>query len=196
MNNLITAEIPRLLPVPEPPYSERELIANVLYDQYINILNDIIECNVISTEQTLAKLDSLLVITDPNLKAAALATLGGVHTFTGNYGKAFAAFYRALRLVRTSEMQAVVFSELSNLLRKLGYREEALTVLDEALVRTHNDNLMWRLKAQQALCLKYSDPELAIRLLTEVMDYYADHGNWTRVARGETAFRSHLRSHT
>lgn len=182
-NTTFPVEVRSLFPKLDPAISGRELTRNVLVQNYLEILNDIYDTNIISPDQSLEKVEALTAITDPELRGAALACLGGVYTFAGNYIKASSAFDQALALVKKPDLLAVVYSEASMLIRKLGFQEEALAVLDQALRLTKDDKLTWRLKTQKGLCYKYAESDLAIKLLSECMDHYKKEKNHKRMAR-------------
>lgn len=179
----VSIEATSLIPLPESPHSEADLVKNILIDHYTDILNDIYDTNVISTDKSLEKLDHITSISDPDLKGAALATVAGVHTFTGDYNRSFSAFHRALALVKTPELQAIVYSELSALLRKLGYEREAVAILDQAEELTQNKKLTWKLRTQKALCYEDSNPELSLEMLSNCLKHYQLEKNHVRIAR-------------
>jgi len=183
MTNLLSHEVNQFILLPGSLVSESEITSDVLIDYYMEVLNDIYDCNVISPDKSLEKLELIKTIFDPDLKAAAMASLGGVHTFVGNYVKAFSSFQRAISICKNPEIKAFVYSEMSMLLRKLGYKKEALSILKVALNTTRNELLMWRIKTQIGLCHKYTDSNISIEILNESLRYYESTGNVVRIAR-------------
>lgn len=183
MTTTLPMEVKSLIPLSGPLVPEEVLTKNLLLEHYLDMLNDIGECNVVSAHESLNKLETISGLTNPDLKGAALACLGGVHTFTGNYVKAHSAFFRAIDLVESPSPRSFAYSEISNLLRKLGYQQKALDILENAIKLASNDNLLWRLRTQKGLCYKDTDPDLAEELLQSSVDYYGAKRNQKRLAR-------------
>lgn len=102
---------------------------------------------------------------------------------TGNYVKAFSCFHRALSLVTLPEYRAIVCSQLSNLLRKLGYQNQAVAILDQAMRLTKDDDLLWKIRTQKALCYNQTDHKLAVQLLSEPLRHYDSQRNHVKVGR-------------
>ena len=184
MIKTLSVDVKTLIPFPNEEISTAKLISNKeLINHFSAIITDIYDLNVISTELALDRLNALEQVADPNIKGVVLAGLGGIHTFVGNYINAFAAFHKSIDLVTNEEGLAVVYSELSSLLRKLDYRNEAITIIREALKYSQNEALNWRLNTQLGLCYKFSNSRKSIQILNKSLDYFYSVKNHVRAAR-------------
>lgn len=180
----VIVDVTALIPFPNSEISEPDLVKNKgLINHFSSILADIFDLNVISTDLALDRLLSLEQSSDPNINSMVLAGLGGIHTFVGNYINAFSAFRKSLDLVDNNEVLAIVYSELSTLLRKLEYKSEAIALIRGALGKTTNETLIWKLRTQLGLCYKYSEPEIARGYLFKSYKYYDSVNYYPRKAR-------------
>ena len=180
----VTVDVTSLIPFPNRVIPETDLVKNKgLINHFSSILADIFDLNVISTDLALDRLLSLEQTSDPNINSMVLAGLGGIHTFVGNYINAFSAFKKSLDLVDNNEVLAVVYSELSTLLRKLEYKNEAIALIHGALGKTRNETLIWKLRTQLGLCYKYSEPKIAKEYLLRSYKYYDSVNYYPRKAR-------------
>lgn len=184
MIKTVSVDINTLVPFPKREVPTADLIRNrELIGHFSGILSDIYDLRVVSTSIALNQLNSLESVEDSNLKGIVLAGIGGIHTFVGNYISAFSAFQKSITLVTDKQALAVVYSELSTLLRKLGYRSEANAILKEAIAMADNESLRWKLNTQYGLIYKYSDKQKAAGILLESLAYYNRTGNPIREAR-------------
>lgn len=179
----ISPEIGDLIPYPESQISNNRLADNINAEKFTDILLGIGDLKIISGEVALEELGTIETIDDRELKGMAMAGIGGVQTYIGNYFKACCAFHRAFELVTNPEPIAFVYSEMSNLLRKLGYKNKAVMIIDEAIENCENERLVWQLRWQKAFCYKYTAPELALETLQEVADYYDTNNDLLQFAR-------------
>lgn len=178
---LVPRDIRNLFPVDKEAPSPEELIARVQTDDYLEKTEEVYHLNLVSPEGSLDDLQRIFDISSPEQRGIAWACLGGVHAFNGNYRKAFTAFNLALDHDLSNDPKAYVFSLLSNLLRKLGYVRESLSILDAASRMTSNEGLKMRISVQKALCLKYSSPESSLSILEECRKYYQSTRNYSRL---------------
>ncbi len=184
MDNTVSIDVKTLIPFPGVDVPTAELIQNQeLIKHFSTIITDIYDLNVISTELAIDQLNSLDQLDDPNIKGVVLAGLGGIHTFVGNYISAFAAFRKSIDLVTDPDGRAIIYSELSGLLRKLGYRNEAISILREALHMTRMEALNWQLNTQIGMCYKFLDDRKSIEILNKSLDHYYKTNNLVRAAR-------------
>lgn len=179
----IPVKIRDLIPYPESQISDNRLADNINAEKFTDILLGIGDLRIISSDVALEELGTIEAIDDLELKGMAMAGIGAMQTYIGNYFKAFGAFHRAFELVTNPEALAFVFSEISNLLRQLGYKTKAVTIIDEAIDNCKNQRLIWQLKWQKAFCYKYTDPELALEMLQGVADYYDANNDLLQFAR-------------
>ncbi|MFH1852387.1 MAG: tetratricopeptide repeat protein [Candidatus Neomarinimicrobiota bacterium] len=183
MNKTVSIDVKSLVPFPKIEISLNDLTKNLIVQNYVEVMTEISDLNIISSKIALNKLIQLENVEDQELKGIVLAGIGGIHTFVGNYLKAFAAFKTSFDLVSGDESIALLYSELSNLLRKLGYKNEAIAILNEALRLTKNNGLYWKLTTQLALSYKFSNPDLAIEIINRCLSYYKEKYNYIRIAR-------------
>ncbi len=183
MDKKISVDVTSLIPFPNIELSHDDLTKNIIINQYVDKLTDIYDLNVISRELALEKLESIREVDDPEIRGIALAGIGGIHTYVGNYVKAFAAFRHSLSLVSSNEAIAILYSELSSLMRKLGYVTEAIALLNNAIDNTHNKHLYWKLFTQRAICNRLLNPVSALEEFHESIKFYSDEKNLLRIGR-------------
>lgn len=180
-------DITWLIPRPEFPSTESSLVQNVDKFQFMDLLIELTEANLLKDKSLLGNLTDLTVLTDPLTKGLVLAGIGDLHSYFGNYVKSFSAFHRAMQAIRgqsNSEALAFVYSSMNNLLRKLGHREATVVLAEEVLKLTKNEFLYWRARVQQALAGKYNaEWQNTIRDLNQAMRYYQRIHNAFRQAR-------------
>ncbi|GEM_PF-3192379 len=170
--NYIPHDIRTLFPVIKEEPTNKELIEKIQINQYLEKTEDIYRLNLVNKKGILDDITLVTQLDDPPLKAIAWACLSGIHTFNGNYKEAITAINKALDQPVKGDVKAYVFTELSNLLRKLGYLGEAITVLEYTLIIARDDNLIWRTKTYQGLSCKYENPDMSLNILSSSADYY------------------------
>jgi len=182
IDNKISRDIRNLFPEIKEPVNPEQLTTNIIIDQYLEKTEEIIQLNLISSGEPLKDLSQILKIDDFNLQGIAWACIGGIHTFNGNYKNAFTSFNMALDLNVNNNVKSYVYAELSNLLRKLGYAKESISILKATLALCVNEKLNWRINTLLGLCYKFSDPELSLDILTKSSEYYKNHNEHFRYA--------------
>lgn len=180
-SEIVVDDVRNLIPWKKVSISPQELIEGFHIDQYLDKTEDVYRLNLLSEKHAIDDLMSAVELDDSNLRSITWACLGGIHTFNGNYGKAFGAFHISLDQSVVDSVKAYIFTELSNLLRKLGYLREAISLLEMALTMTRNRRLRWRIKTYIGLSLNYTDPERAISLLTDSANHYRETGESHRL---------------
>ncbi|MCH7731274.1 MAG: hypothetical protein IIB44_01985 [Candidatus Marinimicrobia bacterium] len=183
MVNLIPHDIRNLFPAMEVLPSPEELIDRIQINQYLEKTEIVYRLNLISEKSAIDDVSHILKLEDPNLLGIAWACLGGIYTFNGNYRKAFAAFNIALDQDVTDDVMSYTYMEISNLLRKLGYTKESISVLESALTMTKNDLLIWRIKTCIGLCFKFDDPTHSLALLNKSAEHYKKTHDEVRLGR-------------
>lgn len=173
---IIEGDIRNFIPWKKVSVSPEELIERIHVDQYLEKTEDVYRLNLISKAHAIDDLTYVLKLEDPNLRGIAWACLGGIHTFNGNYTKAFAAFHISLDQPTMDDVRSYVFTELSNLLRKLGYLREAISLLEAALTMAKNRKLKWRIKTYIGLSIGHTDREHSLKLLAESAHQYRKSG--------------------
>jgi len=171
-DNIIARDIRNLFPDIKDPITPEQLTTNILVDQYLEKTDEITQMNLIVSGEPLKDLKHILKIDDFNLQGIAWACIGGLHTFNGTYKKAFDSFNIALDLNVNINVKSYIYAELSNLLRKLGYVKESISILKSTMSICSNDKLNWRLKNLLGLCFKSIKPDLAFDILTECAEYF------------------------
>ncbi|MFQ6608690.1 MAG: tetratricopeptide repeat protein [Fidelibacterota bacterium] len=161
------------------------ITSNVHISFFAKIFAEINDLNIKSTKITLKEFHTLEDIDDLDLRGMVMAGIGGTQTFIGNYKKALAAFCRAEELIRKPEAAAYLQLELSNLYRKLGYKKEAIQMIDKAIKVINIESLQWKLKWQKAFSYKFIDEELSLRLFAEVLQHYRRENNRLEAARAQ-----------
>lgn len=176
-------DVSGLIPYGKTPAEVGVLSKNVDAQRFTVILMEIDELKIKSVSLALSELHKIEEISDPELKGMLLAGIGEIQSFYGNYTKAFAAFHKALSLVKSDEATAYVYSAMSDMLRILGYNETTVDILNQAIRYTSNKELHWRLKWKTVLGYKYTEPEKAIDKLSKIIDYYQSVENTLRATR-------------
>jgi len=182
LDSVVDRDIRNFIPWKMVTIPPDKIIERFYIDQYLEKTEDVYHLNLISKENAIDDLKYIIKLEDPNLKGIAWACLGGLHTFNGNYAKAFAAFQIALDQHVVEDVKSYIFTELSNLLRKLGYLKEAIALLDASLGKTKNKKLKWRIKTYRGLSFNYTEPEYALTLLTDSADHYREKGESFRLS--------------
>ena len=170
--NLIQWDIRNIFPIINETHSPEKIIEKVHIQQYLEKTEEIYLLNLVTTKGAIDDLNHILMIDNENYRGIALACLGGIHTFNGNYKKAFISFNMALDLPVTDDVKAYIFTELSNLLRKLGYFRECISVLKQAEKVAENEKLIWRIKTYIGFCYKSIDPQYSLSLLKNSISHY------------------------
>ena len=182
IDNKISRDIRNLFPEINEPVNPEILVSDVVVDQYIEKTEELIQLDLIAAEEPLKDLSHILKIDDFNLQGIAWSSIGGIYTFNGNYKKAFTSFTMALDLNVNNNVKSYIYAELSNLLRKLGYTKESISILKATKALCTNEKLNWRINNLLGLCYKYSDPELSLDILTESSEYYKKNNEYFRYA--------------
>ncbi len=182
IDNKIARDIRNLFPEIKEPVKPEQLVSNIIVDQYLEKTAEIIQLNLIASGEPLKDLSQILKIDDFNLQGMAWASIGGIHTFNGNYKNAFTSFNMALDLNVGNNVKSYIYTELSNLLRKLGYTKESIAILKATTSLSTNEQLNWRINHLLGLCYKFSDPELSLKLVTESAEYYLKTDEYFRYA--------------
>lgn len=174
VDNNIPRDIRNIFPDIKDQITPEFLTENIIIDQFLEKTEDIAILNLVDSEKSISDLTEIAQVDDLNLKGISWANIGGIHTFNGDYKKAFSTFEVALDLTVDNNVKSFIYAELSNLLRKLGYLKESISVLNAASTITTNNRLKWRINTLMGLCNKYSDPELSEKLLLNSLQYYVD----------------------
>ena len=174
VDNKIARDIRNLFPDIKEPVKPEQLTTNIIIEQYLEKTDEIIQLNLIPSGEPLKDLSQILKIDDFNLKGIAWACIGGIHTFNGNYKKAFTSFNMALDLNVNNNVKSYIYTELSNLLRKLGYTKESISILEAANSITTNNRLLWRINTYLGLCNKFNDPDLSLEILNKSIIHYRE----------------------
>jgi tetratricopeptide (TPR) repeat protein len=182
IDNKISRDIRNLFPEIKEPVNPEQLTTNIIIDQYLEKTDEIAQLNLIASGEPLKDLSQILKIDDFNLQGIAWACIGGIHTFNGNYKNAFTSFNMALDLNININVKSYMYTELSNLLRKLGYAKESIAILNAAASLCSNEKLNWRINSLLGLCHKFLNPELALELLTKSAEYYKENNEYFRYA--------------
>ncbi len=143
---------------------------------------EIIQLNLISSGEPLKDFSQILKIDDFNLQGIAWASIGGIHTFNGNYKHAFTSFSMALDLNVNNNVKTYIYSELANLMRKLGYTKESIAILKSTSSFCTNEKLNWRINNLLGLCYKFIDSGLSLNILLKSADYYKKNNEHFRYA--------------
>ncbi|MEE9167499.1 MAG: hypothetical protein V3U24_08600 [Candidatus Neomarinimicrobiota bacterium] len=181
-DSLVISDIRNFIPWKKVTIPPQELIEGFHINLYLDKTEEAYRLNLLTKENALGDLIHVLELDDPNLSGVAWACLGGIHTFNGNYRKAFAAFHISLDQSVVNDVKAYVFTELSNLLRKLGYLREAVSLLETALTMTRNPRLKWRIRTYIGLSINYTDPDRSLQLLAKSVDHYKETGENFRLS--------------
>ncbi len=171
-NNIIPLDVRNLFPIINESYTIETIVNKLYIDQYLEKTEELSRLNLIASNESIDDLNQIIKLDDVNLKGLAWACLGGIYTFNGNYKKAYIGFNMALDLPVTDDIRAYIFTELSNLLRKLGYFRECISLLKQAEEVTTNEKLIWRIKTYIGLCYKSIDPQYSLSLLNSSLNYY------------------------
>lgn len=180
IDNKISRDIRNLFPDINEPAVPEQLIKNIIIDQYLEKAEEIIQLNLTSSDESLKDLSQILKIDDFNLQGMAWASIGGIHTFNGNYKNAFTSFNMALDLNVNNNVKSYIYAELSNLLRQLGYTKEAIAILKATASFCTNEKLNWRINNLLGLCYKFVDPGLSLDILLKSAEYYKMHNEHFR----------------
>lgn len=182
VDNKIARDIRNLFPDIKEPVKPEQLTTNIIIDQYLEKTEEIIQLNLVASGEPLKDLSQIVKIDDFNLQGIAWACIGGIHTFNGNYKNAFTSFNMALDLHVNNNVKSYIYAELSNLLRKLGYKKESIAILKATRLVCTNEKLNWRINNLLGLCYKYIDPELSLELVSNSADYYLKNNEYFRYA--------------
>ena len=87
----------------------------------------------------------------------------------------------ALDLPVTNDVKAYIYTELSNLTRKLGYFRECITILDQAQSLAENEKILWRIKTYTGLYYKSVDYQYALDILKTSMNHYEQSREYYRL---------------
>ncbi|MEE9189963.1 MAG: hypothetical protein V3U16_04240 [Candidatus Neomarinimicrobiota bacterium] len=170
--NFIQWDVRNLFPVIDEIHSIETVMEKVQHQQYLDKTEDVYRLNLVSEKGIFNDLNQILKLDNENLRGIGWACLGGIHTFNGNYKKAFMSFNMALDLPVTNDIKAYIFTELSNLLRKLGYFRECISILKQAQSLAENEKMLWRIKTYTGLCYRTDDPPYSLNLLKKSMHHY------------------------
>ncbi|MFQ6675207.1 MAG: tetratricopeptide repeat protein [Fidelibacterota bacterium] len=179
--NAVPLDVRTLLPELQIVPSHRELIKRIQREEYLNKTEDVYHLNLVSPQGAIDQVHRIFERGSPEQKGIALGCLGYIHGFNGNYQKAFSAFNMALENRLSDDATAYVWGELSDLLRKLGYVRESLSILRAASRLTGNEKLRWRIRTYMGLCQKYTHPEDALAILEECESHYEETGDPIRL---------------
>ncbi len=182
LDNKIARDIRNIFPDIKEPVKPEQLTTNIIIDQYLEKTEEIIQLNLISSGEPLKDLSQILKIDDFNLQGIAWASIGGIHTFNGNYKNAFMSFNMALDLNVNNNVKSYIYAEFSNLMRKLGYTKESIAILNASTSLCNNEKLNWRINNLLGLCNKFINPDLALDLLTKSSEYYKENNEHFRYA--------------
>ena len=108
----IPAEIRDLIPYPESQISDNRLADNINAEKFTDILLGIGDLRIISSDVALEELGTIEAIDDLELKGMAMAGMGAMQTYIGNYFKAFGSFHRAFEVVTNPEVLVCVLSSI------------------------------------------------------------------------------------
>ncbi len=172
MTNLIPHDIRDLFPSTEVLLGPNEVIDRTKVQHYLEKTTDIYKLNLVSRTDALQDISACINSSDNSLSGIALTALGSIHTFNGNYREAFSAFNIAFEKPVQSDIKAYLYIEVSNLMRKLSYRYEAISILDQAITLTTNEKLKQRINTCYGLCYKAIDTDRALQYLEESENYY------------------------
>ena len=95
INNKISRDIRNLFPDINEPVNPEQLVSDIVVDQYLEKTEELMQLDLIASENPLKDLSQILKIDDFNLQGIAWASIGGIYTFNGNYKKAFTSFTMA-----------------------------------------------------------------------------------------------------
>lgn len=182
VDNKISRDIRNLFPEIKERIKLETLTTKIIVDQYLEKTEEIAQLNLVDAGEPLKDLSRMLKIDDSNLQGIAWATIGGIHTFNGNYKNAFSSFNMALDLNTSNNVRANIYTELSNLLRKLGYTKESIAILKATSAFCNNEKLKWRINSLLGLCYKFIDPDFSLELLTNSVEYYNKNNEYFRYA--------------
>ena len=168
----IPVELCRLLPITPTDVPIKSLTENLYINQFIEKADEVNQLNLINTESDISDMETLLKVDDPDLQSIAWSCIGGIHTFNGNYKLAIAAFQNASKEKTSKDVQAYQYLEISNILRKLGYTQDSLHILQKADDLTDNIKLKWRIKTVRGYVYKHVDLKKAQTSLLESLEYY------------------------
>ena len=179
--NPIQWDIRNIFPIIDEIHPQENVIEKVQIQQYLDKAEDVYRLNLISEKGIIDDLNNILKLDDENLRGISWACLGGIHTFNGNYKKAFMSFNMALDLPVTNDVKAYIYTELSNLTRKLGYFRECITILDQAQSLAENEKILWRIKTYTGLYYKSVDYQYALDILKTSMNHYEQSREYYRL---------------
>ncbi|NOZ75065.1 MAG: hypothetical protein GXO90_06745 [FCB group bacterium] len=175
-----------LIPQPGLSIDERVLVQNVEEFQFMDLLIDLTESNLLKDDSLLPNLNDLTALTDPLMKGLVLSGIGNIHSYFGNYAKSFSAFHQALNTIQghsDPEALAFVYSSMSNLLRKLGHREATLVLAEEVIKLSKTEFMKWRARVQRSLAGKYGNEwRKTVSELRRAVRYYESIHNAFRMA--------------
>ena len=178
--NNITINVLKLLPAIKEHIEPKELIDSISIDQYLGKADEINQLQLANSEELSQDITQILNIDDSNYKGIGFACIASIHTYNGNYKKAWTGFKNALNLSVCNDVNSYILTEYANLLRKLLRTDEAITVFDKALELTDNERLKWRIITCQGYCYKQKDKSLALNLLNKTAKYYLENNSYIR----------------
>lgn len=182
--NLLKNSITNVIPLHiKHPFDIEQISTNVSNASFANVLMNLNDYEIISTEVALKELDDIKYITDPELKGLVLASIGHVQSFHGNYVMASSAFKEASKLVQTLEGYSFIVSSMACMLRNLNLYNHTIELIDSAIDKTTNVHLHNQLLIEKGLCYKYSDHDKSIAMLKESISFYKKTRHYNRVAR-------------
>lgn len=182
VTEFVPAELRRLIPNNTVTIPTDYLIKNLHIDQYLEKADEVNRLNLINTESDIGDMEALLQVDDPDLQSIAWSCIGGIHTFNGNYKMAIAAFQKASKEKISKDVQAYQYLEISNILRKLGYIQDSLQILEKAATLTDNEQLQWRIRTIIGFVYKEINLKQARTYLLESLDHYKSINDSVRVA--------------
>lgn len=177
LSNLVRftpVELRRLLPITLANIPTKSLTENLHIDQYLEKADEVNQLNLIKTASDIGDMESLLQVDDPDLQSIAWSCIGGIQTFNGNYKLAIAAFQNASKERTSKDVKAYQYLEISNILRKLGYMQDSLNILEKAEILTDNVKLKWRIKTVRGYIYKFIDLSKAEKYLNDSLSYYIE----------------------
>ncbi len=174
MANLIPHDIRDLFPRPDTLLPENDVLNRTQVAQYLDRTEEIYKLNLISPEMAINDVSTSIQSTDDNISGVAWATLGGIHTFNGNYREAFSAFNIAFDKQLHNDSKAYLYIEISNLMRKLNYHHESISILNEAHSLTQNIKLIYRINTYMGLCYRAVDNNTALNYLSDSENFYRE----------------------
>ncbi|NQV37099.1 MAG: tetratricopeptide repeat protein [Candidatus Marinimicrobia bacterium] len=171
-NTYISRDIRDLFPSKDvllPP----DVIIKHVYEEQLNVkTEDIYKLNLISRDRALYDLSKNINSDDDIISGISWTALGGIHTFNGNYREAFSAFNVAFEKSLSKDGITYLYIELSCLLRRLKYENEARSILENILNDTKNINLRHRAITELGTSYEFSNPDKALFYLYKAEKYF------------------------